>query len=494
MVVYEKSPAPHALPRAAHLDDEAMRILQAAGAAGAVAADARVIDGMDVVNARGRRLIRARKRPGGAGWPTANLVHQPDVEAALRAGIGRYPHVEVRAGHEVVAVAGDDAGATLSVVGRGEAYAERASWVVGCDGAHSIVRAAIGARMRAPGIPFEERWLVVDVRLHSPTQLPDRLQHVADPRRPTTYVPFAGQRRRWEFRLRAGESDDHVTRPAAVAELLRPYVDPALVDIERAAVYRFAGAVATRWRRGRLLLAGDSAHVMPPFIGQGLCAGLRDAAFLGWALAMVARGDAPAALVDAYERERLPHVVAATRLSVRAGRLTGMRPAAAAARDALVAAARRSSRLAGLLDGIVEGAPRIRSAVAGAGGAWLRPLQQPWVLAPAGQRLRLDDALGPAWAVLGLGTNPRTWAGDHPAWALAGARFLRVLLPGEALHSTGPAVRDADGEFARWAAAAGRMPMVIVVRPDRYVFGVYRAGAGRRAAADFARALGLGHG
>jgi 3-(3-hydroxy-phenyl)propionate hydroxylase len=320
--------------------------------------------------------------------------------------------------------------------------------------------------------------------------LPDRLVHAADARRPSTYVPFAGRRRRWEFRLLPGEDPEAMTAPGVVAGLLRPYVDPAAVDVERATVYAFRSAVARPWRRGRLLVAGDAAHVMPPFVGQGLCAGLRDAAFLGWALASVARGASPETLLDAYELERRPHVVAATRLAVRAGRFIGMRPAAAAARDVLVALARRSPGLARRLDGVAAGAPRIPAVVAGTRGQPLRALPQCWLETAAGERLRLDDALGPGWAVLGIAIDPRTWAGEHPAWTSAGARFLRVLMRAEANHAAVPAVRDPADALAAWAGAGGRSPAAIVVRPDRFVFGVYGAGEGARAAEELGRWFG----
>ena len=162
--------------------------------------------------------------------------------------------------------------------------------------------------------------------------LPDRLLQIADPARPTTYVPFADPRRRWEFRLRDGEDAEAVRQPAAVRAFLAPHVDPDAVAVERAAVYTFHDLVADRWRRGRMLLAGDAAHQMPPFLGQGLGAGLRDAAALAPLLADVA-GGAPLDGLDAYEAARRPHVAGVVRQAVRLGRLVTLPEPWARVRD-----------------------------------------------------------------------------------------------------------------------------------------------------------------
>ncbi len=337
VVVLERETSPFGLPRAAHLDGAALRILSAVG----VTPEGRPLDGFDLVDRRGRLLLRGRPAEAPpAGFPTGRLIHQPDVERALRARLVETPGVEVRLGHTVEAVEADGEGAMVQGTGPDGSFEIRATLAVGCDGARSRVREAVGAVMGGGG--FRQDWLVVDARLRRPgLALPDRLRQIADPRRPTTYVPFADPRRRWEFKVMPGDDADALRQPAGLRALLAPHVDPDAVETERAAVYTFRDAVARPWRRGRLVLAGDAAHQMPPFLGQGLGAGLRDAWVLAPLLDAVARGGAPLGALNAYEAERRPHAEAVVRQSVRLGRLATLPDPLAAVRDRLLLAAGR---------------------------------------------------------------------------------------------------------------------------------------------------------
>lgn len=331
-LVVERETAAYSLPRAAHLDGEALRILAGIG----VRPEGRDLDGFDLVDRGGRLLLRGRprERPP-AGFPAGRLIHQPSVETALRDTLRAMPAVTVRLGTEVRSVESDGASVTLS----GPAFSARARLAVGCDGAASRVRQSVGIGVE--GGRFEQRWLVVDVRLVRDVPLPSRLLQIADPARPTTFVPFADPRRRWEFRLRDDETAEVVTRPEAVRALLAPHVPPEAVEIERAAVYTFHDLVAVRWRRGRVLLAGDAAHQMPPFLGQGLGAGLRDADALAPLLARVLREGAPLGVLDAYEAVRQRHVAGVIRQAVRLGQLATLPAGAAAVRDLVLRAAHR---------------------------------------------------------------------------------------------------------------------------------------------------------
>ena len=336
VVAVERDAAPHGTPRAAHLDGEALRVLDAAGVP--AAGLGRPLDGFDLVDRRGRLLLRGRPaEPAPPGFPAGVLMYQPDVEQALRRRLAALPTADVRLGSSVDDV--EDAGGAVWVRGTGPdgPFSVEGSVVVGCDGAGSRVREAAGIGL--VGGRFEQRWLVVDALVDRPARdrLPTRLQQIADPGRPSTYVPFPDPRRRWEFRLRPDERAEAVRRPAAVRALLAPHVDPGAVEVERAAVYTFHDLVAERWRAGRCVLAGDAAHQMPPFLGQGLGAGLRDA----WALApLVAavQGGASPDVLDAYEAERRPHVAAVVRQAVRLGRLVTLPAPLAAARDAALRA------------------------------------------------------------------------------------------------------------------------------------------------------------
>ncbi|OZC04190.1 bifunctional 3-(3-hydroxy-phenyl)propionate/3-hydroxycinnamic acid hydroxylase [Rubricoccus marinus] len=474
-VVLERETAPYSLPRAAHLDDEAMRVLQAAGVADEVRARGRTLDGFDLVDARGQTRLRARKAGGTRyGWPTATLIHQPTVERLLRQRIAALPSVDVRLGWEVAEIAQDDEGVALTGAS-GETV--RASYAVGCDGARSRVRAAMDVPL--DGGRFEERWLVVDTRLTAPLALSDRLLQIADRERPSTFVPFPGDRRRWEFKLRDDEPDALVTQEAWIRQRLAAH--PTLrrenasggsdsrlpLEIERAAVYTFRDVVARSWRQGRLLLAGDAAHQMPPFLGQGLGAGLRDAFDLAWRLRLVAGdcagrrsgGASGAALLDGYEAERKPHVRRVTRLAAALGRLVSAQGALGALRDGALALAHRTPLAPKLLDLTLEGIRPVPLATAGAHAPRRSLLPQPD---------RLDDRLGTNWAIL---------ARDPAAWSGAPAH-----LPGVGLHVL-PAPEALGETLGRFDA--------LVVRPDRHVFGRYRAGEGERLWRDLEVALHL---
>ena len=334
VVVLERDATAHALPRAAHLDGHALRVFAEAG----VAVEGRPLDGFDLVDRAGRLLLRGRPAEAPPpGHPPGLLVHQPTVERAIRRRLAALG-VEVRLGHRVGRVRDDGDGVTVEGVGPNGPFALRAGLVVGCDGARSVVREAIGGALRGGG--FEQAWLVVDAVLLRDLPLPHRLVQTADPAGATTYVPFADPRRRWEFRLRPDEDAEAARRPEAVRRRLASVVDPDAVEVERAAVYVFHDLVAERWARGRLVLAGDAAHQMPPFLGQGLGAGLRDAAALAPRLVAVAGGADPGVL-DGYVAERRPHVEATIRQAVRLGRLITLPEPWATLRDRALRAAHR---------------------------------------------------------------------------------------------------------------------------------------------------------
>ncbi len=325
VAVVERSEAPHTIPRAAHLDATALGVLERAG----VHADGREISGFDLVDRRGRVLLTAE-----TDGPTGRLVHQPTVEHDLRARLAALG-VPLLAGHEVTGV--DDGG--VSGAAGGAPFRVGARFVVGADGATGAVRRLVGAPLvDSVRGGFAQRWLVVDVRLARRVPLPTRLRQIADPTAPATYVPFGGDRRRWEFRLAPGETDADAL--ASVARRLVAFVPADALEVERTAVYTFRAVVARGWVRGAVLLAGDAAHQMPPFLGAGLGAGLRDAAWLADALPRALAGDARA--LGGYERERSRHVRAATRVAVQIGRLVTLPDPWARARDAALAAAGRA--------------------------------------------------------------------------------------------------------------------------------------------------------
>ena len=418
--VYDRSTEPYPLPRACHLDGEVMRIFQNAGLGKEMAALVEASSGMLFVDSAGSPLFDYEDfvRDPILGWHEDYVFIQPELDATLRAGVTRFDCVDVRLGVDVT-----------------DWRELPARWVVACDGAASTSRHLAGIDFVDLG--YDQRWLVVDVMLSRAVDLPGIIHQVCDPRRPATFVPSARNHRRWEFRLAADESDEQMRDPETVWHLLAPWLRPGDGELVRAAVYDFHATVADTWRRGRLLLAGDAAHQMPPFMGQGMCSGIRDAANLAWKLHAVLRGGAPETLLDSYEAERRPHVERCIELSIEAGRLL----------DEPVFPSTRQRRRGAL----VAPAPARQGSCRRHGGAAphrspsaTRRASRPW--RPNGQRRLLDDVAGPGWYLVSNGP------GD-------GAGLARVL---DTMQ-----LGDPDGWLARLTAGA----YAVLIRPDRYVYG-----------------------
>ncbi len=449
-LVLDREAAIYHLPRAVHFDDEVMRLLQTVGLAEAMQPLVHVSPGMKFVSDTGRLLLDW-PRPqelGPQAWHASYRFHQPELERVLREGFWRFPSVSVRFRTEVFAIDRESDAVVVRYedLATGGLASCRARYVVGCDGARSLVRRLMGAPMEDLG--FHERWLVVDAILKRPR--PDlgdwSVQH-CNRQRPATYVRGTGNRRRWEIAVMPGEDGAAITEPARVFELLKPWVGAEDVDLERTAVYAFHSAIATLWRSGRLLIAGDSAHLTPPFLGQGMCAGMRDAGNLAWKLARVLRGQNDDALLDTYQAERSPHVREYIELAVRLGGLINTKAMEAAVAGAVIEggeAARMSSIKPRLGPGLAAG--------------WDGPSGQ---IAPQPRLtdgVRLDDRVGYRFAAL---MRP-DFAASLPAATLERLADREVMV-----------VADDAPEQQAWLQAA-EAPAVLV-RPDRYVLGAARS-------------------
>jgi 2-polyprenyl-6-methoxyphenol hydroxylase-like FAD-dependent oxidoreductase len=357
VVVLERWPSPYPLPRAVHFDHEAGRILQSCGVGDELRAMAEPGGVYEWRNAAGATLLRfGRVGDGASGWPESSMFHQPALEALLARRAAGLAPVEIRRGadicgieqHEEIVVLHDRAGGAV-----------HARYAVGCDGANSTVRGLLGIQVEDLG--FRHDWLIVDVLLDAPRRFDPLNVQICDPARPTTVVSGGPGRRRWEFMRLPHETLDELNDQRRAWELLACWdVTPDNARLERHAVYTFQARYVERWRTGRVLLAGDAAHQMPPFAGQGMCAGLRDAANLAWKLDLVLGGQAPEALLDMYGLERLPGVRQAIRFSMELGKVICVAdPAEAAARDeamlaALAAGATRSPDAPGITTGLID--------------------------------------------------------------------------------------------------------------------------------------------
>jgi 2-polyprenyl-6-methoxyphenol hydroxylase-like FAD-dependent oxidoreductase len=339
VTVLERHAQPYPLPRAVHFDHEVGRILQGCGIGDGLRAISEPADVYEWRNATGTTLLRfGRIGDSASGWPLSSMFHQPSFEALLDERVRALPGVTLRRGVEVNALEIDGNGRGAIVRGADDSTVH-ARFVVGCDGANSTVRTLAGMPVHDLGFFYD--WLIVDVVLDEPRVFDPLNLQVCDPARPTTAVSGGPGRRRWEFMRLPHEQLADLHEESRAWELLAQWdVNPGNARLERHAVYTFNARYTEQWRRGPVLLAGDAAHLMPPFAGQGMCAGIRDAANLAWKLDLVLRGAAPDALLDTYQAERLPHARHVIDFSMELGKVICVPdPVEAAARDEAMAAA-----------------------------------------------------------------------------------------------------------------------------------------------------------
>jgi 2-polyprenyl-6-methoxyphenol hydroxylase-like FAD-dependent oxidoreductase len=479
VVAVERYADIYPMPRAVHFDDEVARILQAVG----IRADENPIiepydDWYEWRNADRRTLLKVDWRGvGPSWWHTANFFAQPDLERELDARVREHANVTVRREVTAVALDQDDDGVTLSVRpsadGAHAVETIRARYVVGCDGANSTVRDLLGVGVADLGFFFD--WLIVDMVPREPMAFDPPAWQLCDPARPTTIVPGGPGRRRWEFMALPGEDVRALNEAGKAWELLRPWgLTPDNAVMERHTVYRFQARWAECWRVGRALIAGDAAHLMPPFAGQGMCAGLRDAVNLAWKLDLVLRGLAADAVLDTYGSERAPHVRHFIDLSIELGRVICV--------PGREEAAERDRHLLAVVEdpGLAPPpapAPRIGAGVLAPGdpGAGLLSVQSR--IAHQGAEGLFDDVLGHGWFVLTApGTELALSAAAREVVRTLGARVLRIAPPGSAASTD---VTDLDGRYAAWFRELGAP--VAIVRPDFYVYAAPDADSATRA-------------
>lgn len=473
--VIEREPEIYTLPRAVHFDHEVMRTFQSLGFAEAILPFTGPVQGYEFRNAEGALLmsIDVRGQIASQGWRPDYMFHQPSLERVLRDGALARELVDLQLGQELVGLVEDDRGVTLTLrdTERGGERTLRARYVVGCDGASSPTRELAGLPIE--DLAFDEPWLVVDATIErslSELSLPATPFQLCDPKRPTTFIPVKHPYIRWEFMLLPGEGAEIQER---VRELVAEWTDPDAVQVIRSAVYRFHALIGERWRTRRVLVAGDAAHQMPPFLGQGMCAGIRDAANLAWKLELVLRGQANDALLDTYQQERSPHVRQVIDIAVGMGRVIfTLDPEVAAARDAQMLASSGGSggdsqptRLPDLGDGFL--APSPRHPLVGVLGLQAR------VGDAEGRAALLDDHVGPGFALLWNGQ-----AGDLSAKARAllerlRARQVAIAAQGTARRGPSPLVDlvldDLDGAYATWFGSNSLA--AALVRPDFSICG-----------------------
>ena len=438
VIAIDREPDQHHLPRAAVFDDEVMRIFQMTGVADRLLPFCRVPDNYQFLSAQREVLLNFPITAAGSlGWAKTYAMHQPAIERVLRQRLVEVG-VQTRLGVTFEGLTQDEQAVLITVRDRSGLDAIRARYVVGCDGASSSVREASGITLIDYG--FDERWLVLDTIIDGSDPLPLVAQQICDPDRPVTHFGMSGNRYRWEFMLKPEETPERILSDDVIRSLLAPWKCVDRLEIERKAVYHFHALIAQQWQRGRVLLAGDAAHQMPPFAGQGMCSGIRDAANLVWKLAAVIRG-APEKLLDSYEAERSPHVRTIIETSIAMGKIVCMIDRdAAAARDREMLARR------------VAGEQQVSLEYPPLHGGLLRDDPASGTLLPQPLAAeRLDTLLGCNAALIGR---------DLPTCDTPGLVMLDLDEP--SLASFAPALDI-------WLETLGTS--AALARPDRHIFG-----------------------
>ncbi len=463
VVVLERYTGLYNLPRAACFDDEIMRTFQKLGIANAVSGGAVPQRDYDWINADGETLVKLEyPNPAPGGWAALYMMFQPHLEAVLDQLDKALPNVDVRQGVTVSQLEQDSEAVTLSGTGaNGEPVSLRARFAVGADGGSGFMRRALDTKVDDYG--FQENWLVCDFRMRRTVATLPMFRQVCDPAQPTSIVRIGPEHHRFSFMLNPGETPEQATQPASVWARVSPYISEDDAEMIRVVNYVFRSRIADRWRSGRVLLAGDAAHEMPPFLGQGMCSGIRDSHNLAWKLDLVLTGRADAALLDTYQVEREPHVRFITEKAIELGRVQTLRdPAAVRQRDERLLALRQENkapdklRFPGLTGSLVTG------------GGELFP--QGHVRAD-GQSGLFDDIAGPGWCIVAWdsGVLDALTSTDRAAWERIGGRIMTVT-PAPAAGS----VVDAEGVYAAWFESQGCS--AAVVRPDWYTYGTAHTG------------------
>ena len=475
VAVFDKSEQIYPLPRAFALDHEAMRVFQEIGIAGTLAPHMTPYRPTIYEGSDGQPIQHFDMGPSPypLAWAPSYTFNQPALEASLRLAVGKLPSVSVHLGHEVVQLDPSDTHALLGVRRPdGTNVQIRARYVVGCDGGASPTRKRMGLKLKS--LDFDEPWIVVDMHVHEDKleRLPATNVQYCHPSRPCTHVVGPGTHRRWEFLLLPDEAEQREMPHESIWKLLAPWLSPTDARIWRAATYRFHAVVLEQWRKGRVLLAGDSAHQMPPFLAQGMCQGLRDAANLAWKLHSVLEGRAPEGLLDSYGAERGPQVEEVTATVKRLGQIICERdPVRAGERDRRLREQQggqvRMQLRQNLLPGVHHGYIDRDAPPAGT------PFPQAMGRIEPGAAPQMMDDLLPRGFLLVLRDAPDPNAFRAVEQGVA-ALDAHVLCIDPAAAAPGVFTLDeTDGILAAWFERHGCQ--AALVRPDHLVYGVARS-------------------
>jgi 2-polyprenyl-6-methoxyphenol hydroxylase-like FAD-dependent oxidoreductase len=463
--VFERWPSHYQLPRAIVYDDEIARMIRLiCGQEVAENISENLTGAYEWRNASGDTLLSIHHPDTGpSGLPIHNFFNQPDLELVLNEVCEKIPSVSLFRGYEAVDFIEKDGSVDLVVMNKnGEQQSVSSSFLVGCDGANSMVRKKMKVEYRDLG--FAYTWLVVDIIPHELKKMEPSFWQLCDPKRPTTIVPGGPGRRRWEFMMMPGETEEELNNEKTAWKLLKPWgYTKENCQLVRHAVYTFRGAWAENWRKGRIMIAGDAAHLTPPFIGQGMCSGLRDAWGLAWKLDLVLRNISHEGLLETYTEERNPNVQGYIHMAVELGKMICVT-------DPFEAANRDNVFLSGNV-GPFPPFPHLTT------GILYNYSEQPdnltgrlsvqGKLKHGGKVGLLDDLIGSGWTIISTFGNPKEVFSKEQIQFLdaLGTHFIEVTLDA----SNDIAYYDMEGTYQEYFKQ--NEMEAIIIRPDFYVFG-----------------------
>ena len=322
ILIIEKEKSFYPLPRAVHFDDEIMRVFQTIGITDKFLKHTIINKGTKFVNSK-NQVVLDWPRPRSItenGWYPSYRFHQPDLERKLRRRLKDFKKVSVMQNTKVNSLKEEKNSVKICIenINNNKISEIRAKYIIGCDGARSTIRKQIKAKFQNLG--FTQKWAVVDLILKkNKKELPDRTIQYSNSKRPATYCRNVGKRRRWEFAINNAESEKKVLSNSYIWNFLKPWLKPSEALMERKTIYTFQSAISKKWKKGRVFLAGDAAHLMPPFMGQGMCAGVRDASNLAWKIAYCLKNNHSEKLLNTYQSERYSNVIEYIKTTVKMG-------------------------------------------------------------------------------------------------------------------------------------------------------------------------------
>jgi len=472
VAVLERYKALYSLPRVGIVHDDVLRMFQEIGIVEKIKPATQFLPTYEMSN-KGKILLSNNVEPKAThGWPEFISIYQPAFEAELDILAKSLPNVDVLQGQAAVAIDQDDSNVVVTVEGDGGARREvEGRYLIGADGGNSFVRSALGLKFEFLG--FDQDWLVIDAKIKRPRPGLPALRQFCEPDQPGMTMQMGAHHRRWSFMIFPGEPIEQAMKPENVWKRLdRPEGGtPDDFELIRVASYKFTSQIADHWRVGHAFLAGDAAHLMPPFLAQGMCSGFRDAYNLSWKLDAVLNGMASPSLLETYETERAPNARATIIESARVGQnvierdheKAKLRDAQLLAMQAELEKAKGQKqliafRVPGFTQGIIA---RASDRVRGAGDAFPQG-----IVRRNTEEGRFDDIAGGGFLIVARNDHPESTLSheDLSFWTSIGGRFVRF----DSRPGTGGLI-DVEGRYTQLMDEYGCN--ILVKRPDYYIFG-----------------------